>query len=297
MCRPPDRPLRSTNAVLSPDRGAEPTTETPAPTYGPKDARVIVTGGGTGIGRATALELARAGARVAVLGRTRESLENVVEEIRHRGAESRACVADIRDEESVNRAFADVEAAWGGVDVLVNNAGGQFPKLAVDMSVNGWRSVVDLNLNGTFICSQAFARAAIARGAGGTIVNVTTAAALRPSKGLAHSTSARYGVIAMTRALALEWAEHGITVNAVAPGMINTSGLVDAELGGETSLISRLANDAVPLRRAGTPEEVATLIAFVASPACAYMTGETILLDGGYVLGPGMHIDAAGTYE
>jgi citronellol/citronellal dehydrogenase len=263
---------------------------------GLENARVLVTGGGTGIGRATALQFAQLGARVAVLGRTRESLEAVVEELRHKGGESTLCVADIRDEKAVGQAFEHIHATWGGVDVLVNNAGGQFPKLAIDMSVNGWRSVVDLNLTGTFICSQTFALAALARRAGGRIVNVTTAAALRPSTGLAHSISARYGVIAMTRALALEWAEHGITVNAVAPGMISTSGLVDAELGGEASLIDRLATGAVPLRRAGTAEEVAGLIAFMASPACAYMTGETIVLDGGYVLGPGMHVDSSGRY-
>jgi citronellol/citronellal dehydrogenase len=263
---------------------------------GLENARVLVTGGGTGIGRATAQRFAAAGARVAVLGRTRTSLEAVVTQLRQLGVQSTLCVADIRDEDAVVRAFEELDATWGGVDVLVNNAGGQFPKLALDMSVRGWRSVVDLNLTGTFICSQAFARAAVTRQAGGTIVNVTTAAALRPSRGLAHSTSARNGVIALTRTLALEWAEYGITVNAVAPGMINTSGLVDAELDGETGLIERLAAEAVPLRRAGTPEEVAGLITFLASPACAYMTGETVLLDGGYTLGPGMHIDRSGKY-
>lgn len=267
-----------------------------AAAVGLENARALVTGGATGIGRATAHQLAQAGANVAVLGRNRERLETVVAELRQVGVESRLCVADIRDEDTVNQTFEEIDTAWGGVDVLVNNAGGQFPKLAIDMSINGWRSVVDLNLTGTFICSQAFARSAIARGAGGKIVNVTTAAALRPSKGLAHSNSARYGVIALTRALALEWAEHGITVNGVAPGMINTSGLVEAELGGEASLIEQLANAAVPLRRAGTPEEVGALITFMASRSCAYMTGETIVLDGGYVLGPGMHIDSAGKY-
>ena len=120
--------------------------------------------------------------------------------------------------------------------------------------------------------------------------------AIRPSLGLAHTISARSGVIAMTRALALEWAEHRITVNGVAPGMIRTAGLVDAELGGETDVIDRLADQAVLLRRAGTPEEVAGLIAFLASPACSYMTGETVLLDGGYSLGPGMHVDETGAY-
>jgi citronellol/citronellal dehydrogenase len=282
--------------VLRSDRGADPLLETPASAPGLEDARVLVTGGGTGIGRATALQFARAGARIAVLGRTRETLDGVVEELRRGGTEATLCVADIRDDEAVERAFADVVETWGGVDVLVNNAGGQFPKLAVDLSVNGWRSVVDLNLTGTFICSQAFARAAVKRGGGGSIVNVTTAAAVRPSKGLAHSTAARCGVIALTRALALEWAEHGITVNAVAPGMIHTAGLIDEELGGQAGLIERLAADAVPLGRAGTPEEVAALITFMASSACSYMTGETIVLDGGYVLGPGMHIDESGTY-
>ncbi|MGN6722924.1 MAG: SDR family NAD(P)-dependent oxidoreductase [Marmoricola sp.] len=259
-------------------------------------ARVLVTGGGTGIGRATALQFARAGAHVAVMARTEGPLKEVVSDLRAAGVESTSCVADIRDEDSVGAAFEAIAETWGGVDVLVNNAGGQFPKPAVEMSVRGWRSVVDLNLNGTFICSQAFTRAAIARGVPGRIINVTTAAALRPSRGLAHSTSARYGVIALTRALALEWAEFGITVNAVAPGMINTSGLVDAELNGEEGSIERLALNAVPLRRAGTAEEVAGLIVFMASPSCAYMTGETILLDGGYVLGPGMHLDGTGEF-
>lgn len=263
---------------------------------GLEKAKVLVTGGGTGIGRMTALQFARLGADVAVLGRRAEPLENVVEELRSAGVQASSHIADIRDDEAVNRAFEEISDAWGGVDVLVNNAGGQFPKLAVDISITGWRSVVDLNLTGTFICSQAFARSAIARGAGGRIVNVTTAAALRPSQGLAHTISARSGVIAMTRALALEWAEHGITVNGVAPGMINTAGLVEQELGGETSVVERLADDAVPLRRAGLPEEVAGLIAFLASRACAYMTGETVLLDGGYTLGPGMHVDHTGTY-
>lgn len=263
---------------------------------GLEKAKVLVTGGGTGIGRMTALQFARLGADVAVLGRRAEPLENVVEELRSAGVQASSHIADIRDDEAVNRAFEEISDAWGGVDVLVNNAGGQFPKLAVDISITGWRSVVDLNLTGTFICSQAFARSAIARGASGRIVNVTTAAALRPSQGLAHTISARSGVIAMTRALALEWAEHGITVNGVAPGMINTAGLVEQELGGETSVVERLADDAVPLRRAGLPEEVAGLIAFLASRACAYMTGETVLLDGGYTLGPGMHVDHTGTY-
>ncbi len=267
-----------------------------SPASGLENARVLVTGGGTGIGRETALQFAAAGANVAVLGRTRETLEQVVEELRAKGVESTLCVADIRAENSIYEAFGQLDEAWGGVDVLVNNAGGQFPKLAIDMSINGFRSVVDLNLTGTFICSQAFARSMVARKAKGTVVNITTAAAVRPSAGLAHAISARAGVIALTRALALEWAKYGITVNGVAPGMINTSGLVEAELGGEASAIERLASDAVPLRRAGTAQEVAALITFLASPACAYMTGETILLDGGYVLGPGMHIDSSGNY-
>ncbi|MBV9604102.1 MAG: SDR family oxidoreductase [Solirubrobacterales bacterium] len=265
-------------------------------TAGLENARVLVTGGGTGIGRQTALRFAEAGARVAVLGRTRETLERVVGELRAVGAESAFYVADIRAEESINRAFALIDEAWGGVDVLINNAGGQFPKLALDMSINGFRSVVDLNLAGTFICSQAFARSVVARRGSGTVVNVTTAAAVRPSAGLAHAVSARSGVIALTRVLALEWAEYGITVNAVAPGMIDTSGLVEAELGGESSTIEHLAAKAVPLKRAGTAQEVAALITFLASPACGYMTGETVLLDGGYSLGPGMHIDRSGKY-
>jgi NAD(P)-dependent dehydrogenase (short-subunit alcohol dehydrogenase family) len=245
-------------------------------------AKVLVTGGGTGIGRATALEFAHLGADVAVLGRRREPLEDVVAALHDIGGQATYTTADIRDHEAVQRAFDEIEQLWGGLDVLVNNAGGQFPKLAVDMSVNGWRAVVDLNLTGTFVVSQAFARSAIARQAGGRIINVTTASAIRPSLGLAHTISARAGVIAMTRALALEWAEHDITVNGVAPGMINTSGLVDTELGGDASAVERMAADAIPLGRPGRADELAELIAFLASRSCAYMTGETVLFDGGY---------------
>lgn len=262
---------------------------------GLQGARVLVTGGGTGIGRATALGFARSGAKVAVLGRRPEPLTNVIAELRELGVDAMHVIADIRDEESVDSAFAEIEAAWGGVDVLINNAGGQFPKSALEMSVRGWRSVVDLNLNGTFICSQRFARAAVERGEPGRIVNVTTAAALRPSLGLSHSISARYGVIALTRSLALEWADHGITMNAVAPGMIHTDGFVEAELHGDNGHVDKLAA-AVPLKRAGTAEEVGGLIVFMSSPACAYMTGETVVLDGGYVLGPGMHLDESGVF-
>lgn len=257
--------------------------------------KVLVTGGGTGIGRATALQFARLGADVAVLGRRREPLDEVAGEVTAAGTQAMAVAADIRDDAAVQAAFDELDDAWSGVDILVNNAGGQFPRLALDMSINGWRSVVDLNLNGTFIVSQAFAKSVVARRSSGRIVNVTTAAAIRPSTGLAHTISARAGVIAMTRALALEWAEHGINVNAIAPGMINTSGMIDAELGGDSSVIDALA-DAVPLGRAGTPEEVAEVIAFLASRACSFMTGETVLLDGGYSLGPGMNVDQDGNY-
>lgn len=279
-----------------------PTTTTPTTTpqmitvpAGLTDARVLVTGGGTGIGRETALLFGRAGAKVAVLGRHHDSLDGVVAELQAQGVEAMSVVADIRDEASIDQAFDEIVGAWGGLDVLINNAGGQFPKMASDMSVNAWRAVVDLNLNGTFICSQAFARRAVAAGTPGRIVNVTTAAALRPTKGLSHSISSRFGVIAQTQALALEWAEHGITVNAIAPGMIRTSGFIEAELRGDSTTVDRLA-EAVPLGRAGRPEEIAGVIAFLASPTCAYMTGETVLVDGGYVLGPGMHIDESGEF-
>ncbi|MCB1246578.1 MAG: SDR family NAD(P)-dependent oxidoreductase, partial [Acidimicrobiia bacterium] len=169
---------------------------------GLEGSRALVTGGGTGIGRAIALQLASCGAKVAVLGRHSETLEATVDEIRRSDGEALWCVADIRDEDAVASAFEAIEEAWGGLDILVNNAGGQFPKLAIDMSISGWRSVVDLNLTGTFICSLAFARSAVAHDSGGTIINITTAAAVRPSRGLAHAVSARSGVIAMTKALA-----------------------------------------------------------------------------------------------
>lgn len=263
---------------------------------GLQGARVLVTGGGTGIGRATALLFGRTGATVAVLGRHAETLDTVVGELAAAGTDAMACVANIRDEEQVGAAFDQIGEAWGGVDVLVNNAGGQFPQPAIDMSVNAWRAVVDLNLTGTFIVSREFARRAVAEARPGRIVNVSTAAAFRPNMGLSHSSSSRAGVLAQTQALALEWAKYGITVNALALGMIRTSGYVDAELGGDADAVDALASS-VPLRRVGTPEEVAGVIAFMASPTAAYMTGATILLDGGYVLGPGTHFGEHGRFD
>jgi citronellol/citronellal dehydrogenase len=234
----------------------------------------VVTGGGSGIGLATALELSRLGARVAICGRTAEKLANVPIEPDRLLAQP----CDIREPAQVEAFVRAVIERWGRIDVLVNNAGGQFPSPAQHISPNGFLAVIRNNLVGTFQVTREVANQAMIPQRGGRVVNVI-ANIYRGFPGMAHTGAARAGVENLTMTLAVEWAQFGILVNAVAPGIILSSGTAQYP----PQLLERGIAE-TPLKRAGTCEEVAASIVFLASPAAQYITGATLRIDGAQAL-------------
>jgi NAD(P)-dependent dehydrogenase (short-subunit alcohol dehydrogenase family) len=238
---------------------------------------VLVTGGGTGLGKAMALELSRLGAQVAVLGRRREPLEATVAAMAGPGL---ATPADVRDPDAVQGAFDAAEDALGPVTTLVNNAAGNFVVDAEDLSPNGWRAVVGIVLDGTFFCSRELARRVIARDGGAAqIVNMVATYAWTGGPGTVHSAAAKAGVVSLTRTLAVEWARHGIRVNAIAPGVVDTAQAREQLWANDDVRRTLLGN--VPLGRFGREEEVANVCAFLVSDYSDYVTGEILTVDGG----------------
>jgi len=250
-----------------------------------KDRVAIVTGGGTGIGRAIALELAELGADVVVASRDLQHLEPIAEEIRALDRRALAIPTDIRMPAQIEALAEQTMAELGKIDIHVNNAGGQYSGPAEELSIEGWRSVIDLNLSGTFFCSQVMARHMM-QADGGAIVNIVANFGLRAAPGMAHAAAARAGVINLTRTLALEWAKYSIRVNAVAPGVVMTEGALSEMLISPEAIES--IERAIPMKRLGTPEDIAHLVAFLVSDAAAYITGETIAADGGNWHGHGL---------
>ena len=237
----------------------------------------IVTGGGTGIGRAVAHELASLGAHVVLAARTEANLARVAAEIAATGGSASYVVANIREEEQVAALFDHVLAERGQLHGLVNNAGGQFLSPAEMISLKGWRAVVETNLTGTFLmCREAFNRHMGAHG--GAIVNMLIEM-WRGFPGMAHSAAARAGIENLTKTLAVEWARAGVRVNAVAPGLISSSGL-ERYPEAVRPMIEQNIRD-IPLKRMGTEAEVSAAIVFLLSPAAAFITGESIRIDGG----------------
>lgn len=235
----------------------------------------IVSGGGSGLGRATALELAACGATVFVCGRRSEPLEETAELAD--GARCVPLVCDVRDEVAVDACVEHVLQRMGRVDLLVNNAGGQYLAPAEEITAKGFRAVLDLNVGGTWLMTHAVAtRAMIPSGAGGKVVNIT----LSPHSGLpgmAHSSAARAAVENLTRVLAIEWARFGIKVNAIAAGQFATETFMTKY----PRQMIETAADTVPLGRLGRPEEIAWHVAHLASPAGDYVSGAVLTIDGG----------------
>jgi citronellol/citronellal dehydrogenase len=237
---------------------------------------IIVTGGGSGIGRAVAHELASLGAHVVLAARNLEKLEKVQDEIAADGGSASVCVCNIRLEEQVVALFDSVLAERGAVHGLVNNAGGQFLSPVEHISLKGWQAVVETNLTGTFLmCREAFNRTMGQHG--GVIVNMLIEM-WRGFPGMAHSAAARAGIENLTKTLAVEWARAGVRVNAVAPGLIESSGL-DHYGDAMRPFIEQTVQE-IPMKRMGSESEVAAAIVFLLSPAAAYISGESVKIDG-----------------
>ncbi|WP_242888323.1 SDR family oxidoreductase [Actinomadura litoris] len=243
----------------------------------------LVTGGGSGIGAATALHLARLGASVTVLGRRKEPLETVAAEVERQGGHALAFPADVRDPDAVQAGVAAGLDRFGRIDGLVNNAAGNFVTPAESLSPNGWRAVVDIVLNGTWNCTSAVARAMIEAGTPGAVVSVIATYAWTGHPGTVHSAAAKAGVVSMTRTLAVEWARHGIRLNCVAPGPTETDGAGGALWATPEDRARVLAS--VPMGRFAVPPEIGDLTGFLLSDRASYITGEILTADGGQWLG------------
>jgi citronellol/citronellal dehydrogenase len=252
----------------------------------------IVTGGGSGFGRATALELAALGARVAILGRRADPLRETSALDPHGRIESQTC--DIREEDQVEAAVDAVLERRGRIDLLVNNAGGQFLAPAEDITPKGFRTVMRLNVEGTWLMTHAVATRAMIPAGAGKVVSIT----LSPHHGLpgmAHSSAARAAVENLMRVLSIEWARHGIRLNAIAAGQFAT----DTFMSKYPQQMVELAASTVPVQRLGRAEEIAWLVAHLASPAGDFTSGAVLTVDGARdnwygEWPPGSHLDAEG---
>lgn len=239
---------------------------------------VVVTGGGSGIGRCVAHELVALGARVALVGRTLAKLERVVGELRAEGGDAHAFACDVRDEDGVTRCVAQALEALGRIDGLVNNAGGQFPALLRDLSLNGWNAVVANNLSASFLVSREVYRQWM-EAHGGAIVNVGADAELG-MPGMGHNGAARAGQESLTRTASVEWAHAGVRVNHVVPGFIASSGLDRYPASWAERL--RGVRERIPERRLGNEAEVSAAVVFLLSPMAAYVSGASLRVDGAF---------------
>lgn len=245
-----------------------------------KDKVVIVTGGSSGMGKAMAARFAKQGAKVAITGRSLEKLETAKREIENFDGQVIAIPMDVRNPEDVGRMVEQTVKTMGTIDFLVNNAAGNFLVAAEDLSINGWNSVINIVLNGTFYCSSAVGKYWIANSIKGSITNMIATYAWDAGPGVIHSASAKAGVLAMTRTLAVEWGhKYGIRVNAIAPGPIERTGGAEKLVFSEET--AKRIIQGVPLGRLGTPEEIAALAAYLFSDEAAYINGACITMDGG----------------
>jgi NAD(P)-dependent dehydrogenase (short-subunit alcohol dehydrogenase family) len=240
---------------------------------------VLITGGGTGIGRALALDFARHGARVIVAARRAERLAETVALIEAAGGLASYKTLDIRDADQIAQVVEEVWQECGRIDVLVNNAGGNFVGPAVAMSPNGWRTVIDINLTGTFLMSREVGSRMMEDGRGGRVINISATNAANGSPLMAHSGASKAGINSLTETLAVEWGRANITVNAVLPGPVRTEGS-DERLWTDPKTVQRLESR-IPLGRFGTPQDISPLVLFLASEGGSFITGALITVDGG----------------
>ena len=245
-----------------------------------KGQTALVTGGATGIGAAVARELGQQGARVIIAARNQERVERAAAALSEElGREVAGLALDIRERDQVQAQVADIVSTHGGIQILVNNAGGQFMSPAEGIRPRGWDAVVKTNLTGTWNMTRAVADACMLKH-GGRVIHITMLTD-RGFPGMAHSVAARAGVEAMTRTLAVEWAQRGILMNSVQPGIINSSGLANYPAG---ALLAQQTQGEIPMMRLGRCEEIAWMVAFLAGPGGGYITGQRFIVDGGRTL-------------
>jgi len=257
-----------------------------------EDKVVIVTGGGTGLGRGMVLEMAKLGARIVIASRSLEHLAPTADEIRSFGGECLVVQNDVRDPSQCAELVQKSVEAFGRIDTLVNNAAGNFRIGAEDLTPNGWRTVIDIDLNGTFNCSQAVFPVMKSQNTG-SIINIL-AFTDSGGPGNVHAASAKSGIWGMTMTLAAEWGKYGIRVNAITPGTVPTLGTVrnlrmglrtgePDSIGGEQAIeqLQGSPNESIPLRRLGTPADIAQATIFLASDAASWITGAHLHVDGG----------------
>lgn len=238
---------------------------------------IIVTGGSNGMGKYMAKKFADEKATVIITGRDLDRLKAAKSEI---GESAHIFQMDVRDVDSVQAMVEFADEKFGKIDGLINNAAGNFIVRAEDLSVNGWNSVIDIVLNGTFYCSSAVGKYWIEKKHKGAILNMVATYAWDAGAGIVHSAAAKAGVMSLTRTLAVEWGtQYGIRVNAIAPGAIERTGGADRLW--ESEEAAQRTMDSIPLGRLGKPEEIAELAAFIMSDKASYMNGEIVTLDGG----------------
>lgn len=258
-----------------------------------KNKNVLVVGGTSGINRGIAEAFAKAEARVAVVSRSQEKVEDTVQSLKQHGAvDARGFTADVREAELIKKGIADIAAAWGDLDVVVSGAAGNFPALAMGMSPNGFRSVIEIDLLGTFHVMQAVYPHLKKPGA--SIINISAPQANIPMAGQSHVCAAKAGVDMITRSLCLEWGAEGIRINSIIPGPIdNTEGMKRLA---PTDAIRTAVRKSVPLQRMGSPKDIANACLFLASDFASYISGAVIPVDGGWAQG-GASVVGAGLID
>jgi NAD(P)-dependent dehydrogenase (short-subunit alcohol dehydrogenase family) len=255
-----------------------PVGETALPSGTFEGVAVFVTGGGTGLGKAIAMEFARLGASIVIASRKEEHLEAGRDAMAALNASVETVACDIRDPDQIAAAFDAAESAFGLPGVLVNNAAANFPVPAEDMSPNAWRTVVDITLNGTFLCAREFARRHLAAGTPGSIVNVGASYAWTGGPGFVHSAAAKAGVKNLTESLAVEWGPYGIQVNGLVPGLFPHEDMT-ADIRGNLDRTSD-KDGCQPAMRVGRRQELGWAATFLASPYARFISGHTLVVDG-----------------